>query len=41
MSAALATFEEKIYLRALTGRLVGKALADLGVNKLVAVIPRI
>ncbi len=34
---ALTTFEEEIYLRALTGRLVGKAIADLGVNKLAVV----
>ncbi|WP_457751623.1 hypothetical protein [Thermococcus sp.] len=31
------TFEEEIYLRALTGRLVGKALADLGLNKVAVV----
>ncbi len=37
---ALTTFEEEIYLRALTGRLVGKALADLGVNKLAVVAPK-
>jgi len=36
----LTTFEEEIYLRALTGRLVGKAIADLGVNKLAVVAPR-
>ncbi len=36
----LTTFEEEIYLRALTGRLVGKALADLGVNKLAVVAPK-
>jgi len=34
------TFEEKIYLRALTGRLVGKALADLGLNKVAVVASR-
>ena len=34
---ALTTFEEEIYLRALTGRLVGKAIADLGINKLAVV----
>ncbi len=33
----LTTFEEEIYLRALTGRLVGKALADLGLNKVAVV----
>ncbi len=33
----LTTFEEEIYLRTLTGRLVGKAIADLGVNKLAVV----
>lgn len=31
---AKTTFEEEIYLRALTGRLVGKALADLGSTRL-------
>ncbi len=36
----LTTFEEEIYLRALTGRLVGKALADLGLNKLAVVASR-
>ncbi len=36
----LTTFEEEIYLRALTGRLVGKALADLGVNKLAVIAPK-
>ncbi|MEB3860700.1 MAG: hypothetical protein GSR84_00590 [Desulfurococcales archaeon] len=36
----LTTFEEEIYLRALTGRLVGKALADLGANKLAVVAPK-
>jgi len=36
----LTTFEEEIYLRALTGRLVGKAIADLGVNKLAVVAPK-
>jgi len=36
----LTTFEEEIYLRALTGRLVGRALADLGVNKLAVVAPK-
>ncbi|MCE4606206.1 MAG: hypothetical protein F7B59_02620 [Desulfurococcales archaeon] len=36
----LTTFEEEIYLRTLTGRLVGKAIADLGVNKLAVVAPR-
>lgn len=36
----LTTFEEEIYLRALTGRLVGKALADLGLNKVAVVAPR-
>ncbi|MEB3780166.1 MAG: hypothetical protein GSR85_08045 [Desulfurococcales archaeon] len=36
----LTTFEEEIYLRALTGRLVGKAMADLGVNKLAVVSPK-
>ncbi|MDV3103871.1 hypothetical protein [Thermococcus waiotapuensis] len=34
---AKTTFEEEIYLRALTGRLVGKALADLGLNKVAVV----
>ncbi len=33
----LTTFEEEIYLRALTGRLVGKALADLDLNKVAVV----
>ncbi len=33
----LTTFEEEIYLRALTGRLVGKALSDLGLNKVAVV----
>ncbi len=37
---ALTTFEEEIYLRALTGRLVGKALSDLGINKLAVVSPK-
>jgi len=36
----LTTFEEEIYLRALTGRLVGKAIADLGINKLAVVAPK-
>ena len=36
----LTTFEEEIYLRALTGRLVGKALADLGLNKVAVVAPK-
>ncbi len=36
----LTTFEEEIYLRALTGRMVGKAVSDLGVNKLAVVAPR-
>ncbi len=36
----LTTFEEEIYLRALTGRLVGKAVADLGINKLAVVAPK-
>ena len=36
----LTTFEEEIYLRALTGRLVGIALAKLGVNKLAVVAPK-
>jgi hypothetical protein len=36
----LTTFEEEIYLRALTGRLVGIAIAKLGVNKLAVVAPR-
>ena len=36
----LTTFEEEIYLRALTGRLVGKALSDLGINKLAVVAPK-
>ena len=36
----LTTFEEEIYLRALTGRLVGKAIAGLGVNKLAVVAPK-
>ncbi len=37
---AKTTFEEEIYLRALTGRLVGKALADLGLNKVAVVASR-
>ncbi len=37
---ALTTFEEEIYLRVLTGRLVGKAIADLGINKLAVVAPK-
>ncbi|WP_297512906.1 hypothetical protein [Thermococcus sp.] len=37
---AKTTFEEEIYLRALTGRLVGKALADLGLNKVTVVASR-
>jgi len=37
---SLTTFEEEVHLRALTGRLVGKALADLGVNKLAIIAPR-
>jgi hypothetical protein len=36
----LTTFEEEIYLRALTGRMVGKAVSDLGVNKLAVVAPK-
>ncbi len=36
----LTTFEEEIYLRTLTGRLVGKAVSDFGVNKLAVVAPR-
>ncbi len=36
----LTTFEEEIYLRALTGRMVGKAIADLGINKLAVVAPK-
>ncbi len=36
----LTTFEEEIYLRALTGRMVGKAVSDLGVSKLAVVAPR-
>ena len=36
----LTTFEEEIYLRTLTGRLVGKAIADLGINKLAVVAPK-
>ena len=36
----LTTFEEEIYLRALTGRLVGIAVAKLGVNKLAVVAPK-
>ncbi len=36
----LTTFEEEIYLRALTGRLVGIALSQLGVNKLAVVAPK-
>jgi uncharacterized protein YqfB (UPF0267 family) len=36
----LTTFEEEIYLRALTGRMVGKAIADLGTNKLAVVAPK-
>jgi hypothetical protein len=36
----LTTFEEEIYLRALTGRLVGKAIADLGINKLAVIAPK-
>lgn len=36
----MTTFEEEVHLRALTGRLVGKALADLGVNKLAIVAPK-
>ena len=34
---AKTTFEEEVYLRALTGRLVGKAIGDLGANKLAVV----
>ncbi|WP_297416646.1 hypothetical protein [Thermococcus sp.] len=34
------TFEEEIYLRALTGRVVGKVLADLGLNKVAVVASR-
>ncbi len=34
---ALTTFEEEIYLRALTGRVVGRAIADLGANKVAVV----
>ena len=37
---AKTTFEEEIYLRALTGRVVGKALADLGLNKVAVVASR-
>ncbi len=37
---AKTTFEEEIYLRVLTGRLVGKALADLGANKVAVVVPK-
>ncbi len=37
---ALTNFEEEIYLRALTGRMVGKAIADLGINKLAVVAPK-
>jgi len=36
----LTTFEEEIYLRALTGRMVGKAIADLNINKLAVVAPK-
>ncbi len=36
----LTTFEEEIYLRTLTGRMVGKAAADLGVKKLAVVAPK-
>ena len=36
----LTTFEEEIYLRALTGRIVGKALSDLGLNKVAVVAPK-
>ncbi|MCE4614578.1 MAG: hypothetical protein F7B60_03525 [Desulfurococcales archaeon] len=35
----LTTFEEEIYLRVLTGRIVGKAASDLGVNKLAVIAP--
>ncbi len=37
---AKTTFEEEIHLRVLTGRLVGKALADLGANKVAVVVPK-
>ena len=37
---ALTTFEEEIYLRVLTGRLVAKALSDMDINKLAVVAPR-
>ncbi len=40
MDMPLTTFEEEIYLRTLTGRLVGKAVADFGVNKLAVVAPK-
>ena len=33
------TFEEEVYLRTLTGNLVGKVLDDIGVNKLAVVVP--
>ncbi len=36
---AKTTFEEEIYLRNLTGRLVGKVLDDIGVNKVAVVVP--
>ncbi len=37
---AKTTFDEEVYLRVLTGNLVGKALADVGANKVAVVIPR-
>jgi len=36
----LTTFEEEIYLRALTGRLVGVALTDAGYSKIAVVAPK-
>ncbi len=36
----LTTFEEEVYLRALTGRIVGRVMADLGINKLAVVAPK-
>ena len=37
---AKTTFEEEIYLRALTGGVVGKVLADLGLHKVAVVASR-